>query len=128
MLRMDGFAYHHAQSPEEAVALWQAHENAAYIAGGTDLLPNLKHRIVSPQHLVGIASALPTGWEVDNGQFVIGAGTTLSALSRLAEIPPLATAAGLRGVPHLADLGSAPHWLYLVGHSLGKHASRGTSA
>ena len=59
MLRMDGFDYLHATSPEQAVALWQANENSMYVAGGTDLLPNLKHRIFQPRHVIGIGGALP---------------------------------------------------------------------
>ena len=51
MLRMDGFTFQAATSPEEAVRLWHHHEGAAYIAGGTDILPNIKHRIASPRVL-----------------------------------------------------------------------------
>lgn len=106
MLRMDGFDYLPARSPEHAVALFQAHPNSSYVAGGTDLLPNLKHRIVKPRHLIGIGAILPSGWEVDGDRLVVGAGTRLSTLARLAEIPPLARAASLVASPQIRNMGT----------------------
>ena len=44
MLRMPEFEYHHPKSAEEAVALWNSLPDAMYVAGGTDLLPNMKHK------------------------------------------------------------------------------------
>lgn len=107
MLRMDGFAYHHARTPEEAVALHAALPEARYIAGGTDILPNIKHRILRPQHLIGIAAALPSGWqEADDGSLTIGAGTTLSALARCAPLPALADAAAQIAGPQIRNMGT----------------------
>ena len=113
MLRMDGFSYHHAASPEAAVALYAAHPGSAYIAGGTDLLPNLKHRIFKHQNVIGLSAALPRGWRVvddeasPSGRRVeIGAGTTLSRLATLAELPPLAAAAGLVAGPQIRNMGT----------------------
>ena len=54
MLRMDGFDFHAASSAEEAVRLYASLDEPMYIAGGTDLLPNLKHRIIRPQNLIGL--------------------------------------------------------------------------
>lgn len=106
MLRMDGFKYHHASSPEEAVELYASLETAMYIAGGTDLLPNLKHRIVRPAHLIGIGRALPSGWTTKAGVIEIGAGTRLTALSKMTEVPPLAHAAGLVAGPQIRNMGT----------------------
>ena len=108
MLRMDGFAYHHATSPAEAVALWSRLDDARYVAGGTDLLPNIKHRIVQPGHLIGIAAALPSGWRLsDDGQAVIiGAGTRLSQLGTLPHLPALAQAARLIAGPQIRNMGT----------------------
>jgi len=106
MLRMDGFAYHHARDPEAAVALYRDLESPMYIAGGTDLLPNLKHRIIRPENLIGIASALPSGWEEADGVIKIGAGTRLSKLAQMSEIPPLAEAAGLVAGPQIRNMGT----------------------
>ena len=106
MLRMDGFVYLAARSPEEAVALWHGHDDAMYVAGGTDLLPNVKHRIFRPRHVVGLAGALPSGWEERDGEIVIGAGTTLTALSSLDALAPLAAAAGVVAGPQIRNMGT----------------------
>ena len=98
MLRMDGFKTHRPSTPEEAVALYHSLENPMYIAGGTDLLPNLKHRIFEPKNLVAIGRAVPKGWEREGERWAIGAGTRLSRLTRMSEVPPLAQAAGLVGL------------------------------
>jgi CO/xanthine dehydrogenase FAD-binding subunit len=65
---MDGFRFLAARSPEEAVAHYYGHDEAMYVAGGTDLLPNVKHRIFRPRHIVGLAGALPRGWSVRDGE------------------------------------------------------------
>lgn len=106
MLRMDGFRYLSARTPDEAVALWHSHDDAQYVAGGTDLLPNVKHRIFSPKHVVGLMGALPRGWEIAEGEVVIGAATTLSALSRCHALPALAAAAGAVAGPQIRNMGT----------------------
>ena len=113
MLRMHGFAYHHAASPEAAIAHYAAHPDSTYAAGGTDLLPNLKHRIFKHQNVIGLATALPRGWRLiddassPSGSSVeIGAGTTLSRLAAMAELPPLAAAAGLVAGPQIRNMGT----------------------
>lgn len=134
MLRMDGFTFQAATSPEEAVRLWHATEGSAYIAGGTDILPNIKHRIEQPRQLIGLATALPAGWEVVNNEVVIGAGTTLTALSKCDLLPAIATAAGLVAGPQLRNMGTiggnvmldtrclflnqSAHWRQSLGHCL----------
>ena len=134
MLRMDGFTFHPATTPEEAVRLWHAEEGSAYIAGGTDLLPNLKHRIVRHRRLVGLHGALPTGWSVESEQVVIGAGTTLSKLAGCTELPAVAEAASLVAGPQLRNMGTlggnimldtrclflnqSEHWRKSLGHCL----------
>ena len=95
-----------ARSPEEAVALWHGHDDAMYVAGGTDLLPNVKHRIFRPRHVVGLAGALPSGWEERDDEIVIGAGMTLTALSTLDALAPLAAAAGVVAGPQIRNMGT----------------------
>ncbi|MFT4975867.1 MAG: 4-hydroxybenzoyl-CoA reductase subunit beta [Myxococcota bacterium] len=106
MLRMDGFAYHHARSPEEAIALHAELPEARYIAGGTDILPNIKHRILRPQNLIGLTAALPSGWRIrdEDGALVIGAGTTIDALSQLTSQPALAAAAAQIAGPQIRNM------------------------
>ena len=50
------FALHRPSTPDEAVALSAhlAEEGVRYVAGGTDLLQNLKHRIRPPAHLISL--------------------------------------------------------------------------
>ena len=110
MLRMPPFRYHHPQSVEEAVQAWHDHEGAMYVAGGTDLLPNLKHHLHSPAHLVGL-TGLPRA-EVHRGEeaWVLDAGLTLHRLAThpqlQAELPPLAEAAGLVAGPQIRRMGT----------------------
>ena len=113
MLRMDGFDYQHASSPEAAVDLFHARPGSVYVAGGTDLLPNIKHRIIKAQHVIGLATALPQGWEEvadeasPSGRALrIGAGTRLSRLARCEALPALATAAGLVAGPQIRNMGT----------------------
>lgn len=109
MLRMDEFSFRPARSWEEALALWVDSPKAMYVAGGTDLLPNLKHRIVRPRTLVGIGDIAGGVREVD-GALVIGAGTRLDALAAdplvRALAPPLATAAGVVASPQIRAMGT----------------------
>lgn len=106
MLRMDGFAYHHADTAQQAVDLYTRLDAPHYIAGGTDLLPNIKHRIVQPENLIGISTALPTGWRESNRRVFIGAGTRLSRLARLPQLPALAAAAGRIAGPQIRNMGT----------------------
>ncbi len=56
MLRLPDFQYHAPRTVEEAVALKVKHgANAAFVAGGTDLLPNMKRRIRKCGHLVDVS-------------------------------------------------------------------------
>ena len=112
MLRMDGFDYVGARSAAEAVELHARLPAAMYVAGGTDLLPNLKHRILRPRNVVGLRGALPRGWQAGEHDgapaMVIGAGTTLAAMAAgLSDaLPPLAQAAGLVAGPQLRNMGT----------------------
>src|SRR4030095_3947533 len=106
MLRMDGFEVPAARTPNEAVSLVGSLEDAHYVAGGTDLVPNLKHRIVPARHLVSLSTALPRGWQNENGEWIIGAGTRLSELARMTELKPLAEAAGLVAGPQIRNMGT----------------------
>lgn len=106
MLRMDGFEYLHARTAEEALSLWHQHPDAMYVAGGTDLLPNLKHRILRPRHLVGIGTALPTGSERVGDVHEFGAGIRLATLARDPAFAPLATAAACVAGPQIRNMGT----------------------
>ncbi len=105
MLRMDGFDYVHATTWAEALGL--AGENTMYVAGGTDLLPNVKHGIFKPRVLVGL-SGIPGGIRLEEDRIVIGATTRLDTLAADPEVRgslvPLATAAGLVAGPQIRSM------------------------
>ena len=122
MLRMPEFRYHHARSVEEAAALYvdlddgqpaagsRTGARVMYIAGGTDLLPNIKHRLFQPAHVIGLGG-LPPGGVVEAGDaLLIDGNITLHALAndpliqRL--VPPLAEAAGVVAGPQIRRMGT----------------------
>ena len=109
MLRMEPFAYRPARTYEEALAIWSSAEAPMYVAGGTDLLPNLKHGIVHPRTLVSLAE-IPGGITEDGDTLVIGAATKLHAIATNATVrallPPLARAAGLVAGPQIRAMGT----------------------
>jgi 4-hydroxybenzoyl-CoA reductase subunit beta len=67
----------------EAIAIRVEHPDSRFLAGGTDLIVNLRRRIGTPQLLVDLSgiSAL-TELKPDEDGLVIGAGVTLAALVR----------------------------------------------
>ena len=104
MLRMPEFQVHLARSAAEALELRTSLPKAIYVAGGTDLLPNLKHQLHAPEHLVSLEHAGLAGVALDaDGTLRIGAGTTLHAVATdetvRRELPGLARAASLVAGP-----------------------------
>jgi 4-hydroxybenzoyl-CoA reductase subunit beta len=113
MMRLPPFTYLPARSVGDAVAALGEHgADAMLVAGGTDLYPNMKRRQFEPKVLVGLAGVAELRGVRGSARegFTIGACTTLSALSRHAEIvrhyPALATAAGLVSSPQLRNMGT----------------------
>ena len=97
---MDGiaaFALRHASTVAEATALLAA-PGARVIAGGTDLVPNLRRGLEAPEMLVDVSAVADLGvLALDEAPRRIGAGVTLARIAtdaRLAaEYPALARAA-----------------------------------
>lgn len=91
-------------SARQAVALAIEHPEARFIAGGTDLLPNLRRGLGAPRRLVDL-SRLPGFDSVDRdaGGWRIGAGATLARLAAdpgiAAELPAVAQAASMVAGP-----------------------------
>ena len=81
------------------------------IAGGTDLMPNMKHQLFTPKRLVALRQ-LPElhGIRVENNELVIGAAETLTSVAQhplvRAHAPSLARAAGLVAGPQLRNMGT----------------------
>ncbi len=112
MLRLHSYLYHRPGTVEEALALLEKHAGDVMpIAGGTDLVPNMKHGLFTPGHLVslrGIASLARIEEEADG--FRIGAGVTLHTVAThpaVAEnLPSLARACQLISGPQLRRMGT----------------------
>lgn len=110
MLRLPVFGTSSPTTVAELVAA-MAQPGARLLAGGTDLLPNLKHRLDAPQLLVSIdkvSELQELGWHEDAGHLRIGAGLTLSEIASDNEIgerfPSLAKAAGLVASPLIRNM------------------------
>jgi 4-hydroxybenzoyl-CoA reductase subunit beta len=95
MLRLHQYRYHRPTRLNEALDLLHGREDAMPIAGGTDLMPNMKHQLWTPNHLValkgvaemqGIELQDESGAAVEPGDvrarsIMIGACTTLAAVA-----------------------------------------------
>ena len=114
MLRLHPFRYHRPRTVEEAVSLLaEFGEDAMPIAGGTDLMPNMKHRLFTPGHVVslnGIASMRGIGTTPSGDRLRIGALETLADVSSHPAVrrhfTGLAEAAGLVAGPQLRNMGT----------------------
>ena len=112
MLRLPPFRYHRPTTVSEAVALMGEHAgDAMYIAGGTDLVPNMKHRLFEPAHLVALKGIGELkGIREENGCLRIGAGESLTSVAANAEVrgrfPALAEAAAHVAGPQLRNAGT----------------------
>ncbi len=112
MLRLDPFTVLHPATIDEAVALLAQHgDQAKVLAGGTDLLPNMKHGLFEPAVVVSIGRLAELKGVVDDGAVLrIGALTTLHDLAAhplvRAHVPGLAVAAGEVAGPQLRRMGT----------------------
>jgi 4-hydroxybenzoyl-CoA reductase subunit beta len=113
MMRLPPFAYLAPVSVADAIKLMADHgAEAMLVAGGTDVYPNMKRRQYEPRVLVGLRGIRELAGVRGDGRrgVAIGAGTTLTATSRHAEVarhyPALALAAGLVSSPQLRAMGT----------------------
>jgi 4-hydroxybenzoyl-CoA reductase subunit beta len=113
MMRLPPFTYLSPVSVGDAVKLMADHgPEAMLVAGGTDLYPNMKRRQFEPTVLVGLRGIkdLAGVRRASGGGLAIGAGTTLTAVSRHPEVrsqyAALATAAGAVSTPQLRNMGT----------------------
>jgi 4-hydroxybenzoyl-CoA reductase subunit beta len=112
MLRLPPFRYHRPATVGEAVALLGEHAGDVLpVAGGTDLMPNMKHRLFEPGHLVALKGiAELKGIREEDGHLRIGAAETLTAVASSAvvreRLPSLADAAAHVAGPQLRNMGT----------------------
>jgi 4-hydroxybenzoyl-CoA reductase subunit beta len=80
------------------------------VAGGTDLFPNMKRRQFAPEILVSLAHVRNAAGVQENGELVISAGTTLTALAQDPRVreryAALAEAAEVVSTPQLRNMGT----------------------
>lgn len=101
-MRLPPFEHYQPTSVAEATAILAEVPGARPIAGGTDLLVNMKHRVEQPAALVSL-SKVPglTGVRSEDGATVIGGGTTLKQVQHdeglNAKFPALTQAAAVVG-------------------------------
>jgi 4-hydroxybenzoyl-CoA reductase subunit beta len=97
---------------EEAVEiLHRFGDRARAMAGGTDLMPNMKHEITTPDVVVGLwRIASLKGVRIEKNEIRIGATSTLHELSKdpvlLEHLPALAEALGNVAGPQLRRMGT----------------------
>lgn len=109
---MNPFRFVDAQSPEHAVSLLEADPSGARpLAGGTDLMGEIKEGVVEPATLVSLAS-LPgmSGIEHAPDGLTIGATTTLATLEAdeaiARDYPALAQAVASVATPQIRNVGT----------------------
>src|SRR5436305_3371674 len=113
MLRLNRFSYLAPASLEEAAAMVEEHgEEAELMAGGTDLLVNIKHRIATPKYVIGIRRLRELnqlGVDQD-GWLRIGAGISLTRIEHDplvgSRYPALSHAAQLISSPQVRGMGT----------------------
>ena len=88
----------------------EAGPQGAYVAGGTDLYPNMKRRHQDPTTVISLAGIPALRKVVANGWYGIGAGLTLTEISRHKKVgkyyPAIARAAELISTPLLRNMGT----------------------
>jgi 4-hydroxybenzoyl-CoA reductase subunit beta len=111
MMRLPDFRYRAPRTIQDAAA-WLAEdsENTMLVAGGTDLLPNMKRRQQTPATLIGLRG-IGGFTEIHHGSGVtVGAGATLSKVVADPEIRQsysgLWQAAAQVATPHLRNMGT----------------------
>jgi 4-hydroxybenzoyl-CoA reductase subunit beta len=112
MMRLPHFTFHSPRSVQEAAELLAspARGGAMLVAGGTDLLPNMKRRQQVPGTLIGLRRVAELR-NVSNGDgLAIGGGVTLTELIRDDRVrrnyAGLWQAASQVATPHLRNMGT----------------------
>jgi 4-hydroxybenzoyl-CoA reductase subunit beta len=112
------FDYHRPETLADAVALLsKLGDKARIIAGGTDVLPNMKQGLFEPEHVVSVARLselrgiqVEAGADGAPGSVVIGAGMRLAEIAASPDVmrwaAALGEAAGAVGGPHHRAMGT----------------------
>lgn len=113
MMRLPPFEFHAPRTIEEAVRTKAgAPPDAMYVAGGTDLYPNMKRRHQEPEALVSLHAVEGLGGieTRDDGGLTLGAMATLASIAAdervAADYPALAETMRLISTPILQNMGT----------------------
>jgi 4-hydroxybenzoyl-CoA reductase beta subunit len=104
-VRLPRFTYHAPNNLEEILEILNTHgKECAILAGGTDLLARMKHRLATPQHLVSLKAVEELSYiRRADSSVKIGARTTLAEILNSALVqanfPALFQAATSIGAP-----------------------------
>jgi len=104
MMRLPWFEHRAPKSVQEAARILAGEgPNAMLIAGGTDLLPNMKRRQMAPKVLISLRHVS----ELKRNGSALGAGTTLTEIVNKKELPlGLRQAAHQVATVHLRNMGT----------------------
>jgi 4-hydroxybenzoyl-CoA reductase subunit beta len=111
MMRLPGFRYRAPRSVADAVAwLAESPSDTMLLAGGTDVLPNMKRRQQTPQTLIGLRGVRELAGITNGDGLTIGSGVTLTDLLAHQQIRESYTglwqAAAQVATPHLRNMGT----------------------
>jgi 4-hydroxybenzoyl-CoA reductase subunit beta len=110
MIRLPKFDYHAPRSVAEAAELLAARPGAMLLAGGTDLVPNMKRRQQTPPVVIALGGIAELKQRSNGGGHVFGAGLTLSEIIRdeaaQRDCAALYQAAAQVATPHLRAMGT----------------------
>ena len=111
MMRLPWFSYHAPRTLAEAARILAAEgPRAMAIAGGTDLLPNMKRRQQVPATLVSLRQVEGLRTLTNGSGLTLGAGLTLAEVVAAAPVrahyTALAQAAGQVATPQLRNMGT----------------------
>lgn len=111
MLRLPIFDVSVPNTVEDVLTQLSERPTARLVAGGTDILPNLKHRLDEPEALISLARVTELSHVSETHDAVsIGAGLTLTRVSEHEAVrrhfPSLAYAAGVVASPLIRNMGT----------------------
>ena len=110
MMRAPSFRYYRARNIKDAAAALAGEGDAMLLAGGTDLVPNMKRRQQTPAVVIGIRHLRALRRMKNSGGLSIGACVSLTELAESrklkAQYTALARAAGSVATVHLRNMGT----------------------
>ena len=109
-MRLPQFRYYRPRDVNEAAQILAGEDDAMVVAGGTDLLPNMKRRQQTPGTLVALRRIESLKRSANGTGLTIGAGVTLTSLVENESVKSayagLWQAAAQVATPHLRNMGT----------------------